>query len=80
MDFWPRFREREGVRFSTINLEKERESWVFSQDLGRERVGFSTMGLERVYVTPTKACESTDMAGSRPYTWASYEERKGNIG
>ena len=25
----------------------ERESWVFGQDLEKEKVGFSTMGLER---------------------------------
>ena len=33
-----------------------------------------------LYVTPTKASVNANMAGFRPYTWASCEERKGNVG
>ena len=28
-------------------MDLERESWVFGQDLEKEKVGFSAMGLER---------------------------------
>ena len=33
-----------------------------------------------MYITPAKACVGADIVWFEPYTWASYEEEKGNVG